>query len=96
MNIESHTALDMKFMLEKFPNVFRGEGLLEGDLHLEVDSTVPPVKLPPRMPPITLREKYKAELKRLEDLSIITKVNEPSDWISSAVVVTKPNGKIRL
>ena len=96
MNIESHTALDMKFMLENFPNVFRGEGLLEGDLHLEVDSTVPPVKLPPRKPPITLREKYKAELKRLEDLSIITKVNEPSDWISSVVVVTKPNGKIRL
>ena len=36
MNIESHTALDMTFMLEKFPNVFQGEGLLESDLHLEV------------------------------------------------------------
>ena len=56
MNNESHTALDIKFMLEECSNVSRGEGLLEGDLHLEVDSTVPPVKLLPRKPPITLRE----------------------------------------
>jgi len=32
----------------------------------------------------------------MEKLSIITKVKEPTDWVSSLIVVTKPNGDLRI
>jgi len=70
--------------------VFRGEGKLEGDLHLEIDPNVPPVQLPTRKVPITIKEKLKEELDRLEGLNIITPVNVPTSGIS-ATVVTEEN-----
>ena len=65
-----------------------------GKLHLQVDHCVRPVQLPARKPPVAL--KYQEALKRLVERGIIAKVSEPTDWISSPVVVMKPNGKIRL
>ena len=67
-----------------------------GKLHLQVDHCVRPVQLPARKPPVALKEKYQEALKRLAERGIIAKVSEPTDWISSPVVVMKPNGKIRL
>ena len=43
-----------------------------------------------------LKEKYQEEPERLVERGIIAKVSEPTDWISSTVVVMKPNGKMRL
>ncbi|XP_033731751.1 uncharacterized protein K02A2.6-like [Pecten maximus] len=84
--------------LEKqYPDVFQGEGKFKGDkLHLQIDSSVPPVKLPVRKQPLALKERVKGELDRLVEKDIIIPVNEPTDWISSIVVVTKPSGKVRL
>lgn len=76
--------------------VFEGEGMLMGKLHLQKDHCVPQVQLPARKPPFALKEKYQEELKRLVERGIIAKGSEPTDWISSTVVVMKPNGKIRL
>lgn len=67
-----------------------------GKLHLQVDHFVLSVQLPVRKPPVALKEKYQGELKRLVERGIIAKDSEPTDWISSTVVVMKPNGKIRL
>ena len=60
------------------------------------NNSFPPVKLPPHKVPLAIRDEYRNELDRLEKLAIITRVKEPSEWISSTVVVTKPNGKVRL
>jgi len=43
-----------------------------------------------------MKDKYQGYLERLVEGGIIAKVSEPTEWISSTVVVMKPNGKIRL
>ena len=83
-------------VIKDYPDLFKGEGKLQGQLHLELDETVQPVQLPPRRVPLAVKDKLKAELERLAKLEILTKVEEPTDWISSLVVTTKRNGKVRL
>jgi len=51
---------------------------------------------PPRKIPFTQREKVKEELDRMEKLGVIRKAEEPTEWVSSLVVVEKPNGNVRL
>ena len=93
MNTASLTLDQVK---EEFGDVFKGQGCMEGKLHLEIDKTVTPVINPPRRVPFALKEKLKSELDRLEGLEMIRKVKEPTDWVSSLVVVEKPNGKLRI
>ena len=85
------------FILQ-YNDVFTGEGKLEGQLHLEIDKNVQPVKLhvPTRRVPIALREPLKQELDRLSNIGVIQKVDTPTDCISALVVTTKKNGKVRL
>ena len=52
-----------------------------------------------RKVPFALREKLKEELfdvYLMEKLDIITKMDEPTDWVSSMVIVVKKNGDLRL
>ena len=44
---------------------------------------------------VALREKVKAELDRMEKLNVISKVDEPTKWVNSMVVVPKQNGAVR-
>ncbi len=83
-------------LLQKFDDVFKGEGKLEGELHLETDKTVTPVKLPCRKWPLAIKENVRKELERLQKMEIIKPVDTPTDWISSIAVAMKPNGKVRL
>ena len=41
-------------------------------------------------------DKPKAELERMKQLDVIEKIDEPTDCVSSLVIVEKPNGQIRL
>ena len=88
--------IDRNSILSDFEDVFQGYGKLEGDLHLEVDKSVTPVKMPLRKLPIAVKDKVQAELARMTSAGIITPVNEPTDWISALLVVMKPNGKVRI
>jgi hypothetical protein len=42
-----------------------------------------------------MKQAVKQKISDLEKMSIITKVTEPTEWISSMVVVKKPN-KLRI
>ena len=90
------STLTKEYILKEFADVFDGDGRLEGDLHLEIDPTVPPVQLPTRKVPIAIKEKLREELDRLETRNIGTPVNVPTAWISATVVTMKKNGNIRL
>ena len=90
------STLTKEYILKKFADVFDGDGKLEGDLHLEIDPTVPPVQLPTRKVPIAIKEKLREELDRLETRNIVTPVTVPTAWISATVVTMKKNGNIRL
>ena len=80
----------------EYADLFEGVGLLEGEVHLVIDQTVPPVQMPLRRLPIGVRDKVAAELQRLEANGIIAPVAEPTPWVSALLVVAKPDGRIRL
>ena len=88
--------LSQEQIMSEFGDVFKGQGHMKGKLHLEVDESVTPVIMPLQREPFALKEKLKDELNRLEDLNMIRKVEEPTQWVSSLVVVQEPNGKLRV
>ena len=47
---------------------------------------------PPRRVPVTLRPKIQDELKRMEKLNVIEKVEAPTEWVTNI----KPNGQLRI
>lgn len=83
-------------LFKKYKCVFEGIGRLPGTHTLLIDESVPPVVSSSRKIPIKLRPKLQEELHRLEKLNIIKRVDEPTDWVSSIVLVEKPDGKLRL
>ena len=56
---QSKTPLTTESILKEYADVFRGEGKLEGDLHLEIDPNMPPVQFLTRKVPIAIKEKLK-------------------------------------
>ena len=81
----SKTSLTAETILKEHADVFRGEGRLEGDLHLGINPNVPPVQPQTRKVPIAIKGKLKEELIHLEGLNIITPVNVPK-WVMSDYV----------
>jgi hypothetical protein len=80
----------------RYSSVFKGEGLFRVKLHLELDDSVKPVKMPLRRVPIAMKEKHKKELIKLENKCKIAKVNIPTDWISSLVIEKKRSNALRI
>ena len=63
---------------------------------IEVDANVQPVGTPTRRIPMALKEKFKKEIDRLQNLGVITPVEKPTPWVSSMVVATKKSGALRI
>ena len=80
----------------KYKDVFTGLGCLPGKHTIKLKKDAMPVVEPCRKVPFTLHEKLKAELERMERDGVITKVTEPTEWVSSLVIVHKPNGNIHV
>ena len=86
----------MKEINATYSDVFKGLGCTEGELHLEVDEKVTPEIMPPRRVPLSLKDRLKEELTRLEKEHVIIKEEEPIYWVSSLVLTEKPKGKLRV
>lgn len=80
----------------EYPDVFNGDGRLEGEYRLEIDESVKPVQLPKRRVPVAMMKPLKAELQDLQRRGIITPVESSTDWINGMVVVQKQNGQLRV
>ena len=91
-------SLDEKnsHFFDAYEDVFGELGCIPGEYHINVDHTVKPVVHPARRVPFALKEKLKAELNRMVSLGVIEKVDKPTDWVNSIVIVEKSNGDIRL
>ncbi|KAL9958346.1 hypothetical protein ACROYT_G035351 [Oculina patagonica] len=84
-------------LVVKYADVFdNGLGKLPGKVHLQVDPASQPVILPARKVPVSVREKFKLELQRLQDLKVIAPVDEPTEWVSQFVVAVKKSGDLRV
>ena len=81
----------------EFPELFSDKvGLAKGYVHrVRTRTEVQPVQHKLRRLPFAIRDQVSAELKRLEDLDIIERV-DASEWISALVVAHKKSGDVRL
>ena len=64
--------------------------------HIELKDNVQPTVVPPRKVPFASRDKFKKELDRMEKMDAIEKVEKSTDCVNAAVVVEKPNSKLRV
>ena len=76
--------------------MFRGLGRLKDSYSIEIDDSIRPVVNAPRHIPVPMRKKVHEKLEQLVNEGVITPVTDATDWVSSMVVVQKPNGQIRL
>ena len=81
---------------DNYEDVFGELGCIPGEYHIDVDPNIKPVVHPARRVPFALKEKLKAELNRMVSLGVIEKVDKPTDWVNSIVIVEKSNGDIRI
>ena len=68
---------------------------MDGLCHTVVDKAVRPVVQLPRKVPVALRDRLKEELDKLVKEGIIMQVTESTKWVSSQVLVNKPE-KLRI
>lgn len=86
-----------KTVIEQFPQLFSGLGRMEGEYKIELKPDAKPYSLStPRRIPLPLMPKVKKELKRMEDLGVISRVEQPTDWCAGMVPVPKANNEVRI
>lgn len=95
-NSASLHMLSTDSIVQEFSDVFVGLGCLPGEYSIQVDPSVKPVVHPCRKVPFAIQDKLKDELDRMEQLEVICKEDNPTQWVSSMVVVEKKNGKLRI
>ena len=85
-------------ILQKYSELFSANhlGKISYVHKINLKEDAHPVVNPPRKVPFAIKSKVHSEIKRMEDLGVIRKVDEPTDWVNSMVTVHKPNGDVRV
>ena len=60
---------------------------------MEINTNVLPIFHLPRKKPISVLQKLEAELDCMRKPDVLDEIDEPTDWVSSLVIVEKPNGQ---
>ena len=82
---------------DKFPEVYRGLGQLPESFEIKLKEKAIPYSLPvPRRLPIGLREATEKELRRMEEIGVIERVEGPREWCAGMVVAPKTSGGVRV
>jgi len=82
-------------LIEQYSDVFKGLGCLGDPYHIDIDKSIPPTQHVPRRVPVAMKEHLEQKLTELTKQGIVTKVEEPTPWISNMVAIRKP-GKLRI
>ena len=80
-------------LVKQFKDVFEGLGCLKTPYCIRVDLAVRPTICPPRNQPVALKSRIKEEVDTMEQMKVIKKVEEPTDWVNAMVFVEKPYTK---
>ena len=83
-------------LIEKNEDLFGLGRLRRHEYDIKLRNDVQPVKNPPRTIPHKLRDEIQKELQRMEQLGVIARVNEPTEWVNSMTYVRKPSGAVRI
>ena len=89
--VQSHTPIE-----EEFSDCFGEIGCLKRTHHIELRDDVKPVIIPVRQVPFALKPKLKDGLQHMVELNVIEPVEKPTEWVNALVIVSKPNGKLRI
>ena len=65
-------------LLDEYPEVFEGIGCLQEEHQISLNPSVKPVIHPQRRIPLSITDKLKQELDKMENLGVIEKVDEPT------------------
>ena len=90
-SLNSRACLVCKDIKEKYANIFKGLGCLSQPYHIELDPDITLVVNPQRKIPVAIKDRLKVELEAMEKQGVIRKVDSPTDWVNSTVIVEKPN-----
>ena len=84
-------------IVNQHQDLFKGLGKLETEYDIKLAPNVTPYSVySPRRIPLPMMSKVKAELERLQDLGVITPVEDPTPWCAPIVVVPKLTGSVRV
>ena len=84
-------------IVSQYPTLFKGLGTIKGEYEIVLKKDARPYALAtPRRIPLPLKGQVEEELKRMEALGVIRKVDVPTDWCAGMVVVPKNNNKVRI
>ena len=83
-------------VLQNFSDLFSGIGCLPEKHKIKLKQNCQPVINAPRRYPYTLKKTIIEEIERLEKMGIVKPVHEPTEWVNSLVVISKPNGGVRV
>ena len=94
--IQRVNIVQTKTDIEKqFSRLFDGLGKLEEEYKIVLrDDAQPYAQSTPRCIAIPLWPKVKDELEQMEQMGVVSRVCEPTDWCSSMVVVPKADGSV--
>jgi len=71
-------------------------GEFPGEHHINIDTTEQPVIHPPRRVALAVQPKLKQLLDQMVQNGVLVQRDEPTDCVSSLVVVQKSNGQLRI
>ncbi|XP_049511281.1 uncharacterized protein LOC125939845 [Dermacentor silvarum] len=82
-------------LAQAYRDVFQGTGCVKREYRMVLRKGAIRSVQTPRRVPLALQKPLKEELERMLKAGIITKVEEPTDWVSPLVIITN-NGKLRI
>ena len=83
-------------LMAAYPKQFHKVGNFPGEYHIVLEEDSHPVIHAPCKCPIHLKDELKQELDDIEQRSVIKKMTEPTDWVSSIVISRRKNGKLQI
>ena len=95
----NHIISGVQNLLNKFSDVFdvtKVGRISQCSYDIKLQSDAVPVIHASRKVPFTLINDVTNELKRMEQLGVIAKVETPTQWVNSMVIVEMPNKTIRI
>ena len=90
-----HTLQKVDKFVVRFPKLFQGLGRIQSEYQISLQERAKPFALSTlRRVLLSLIPKVKLELQRMEDMSVIRKVEWLTEWCAGIVVVPKSNGSL--
>ena len=85
-------SIDLDSVKKTYPKLCEGLGLVQKEYTIKLKPGAKPVALKaPRRVALPLLGKVKAELERMVQLGVISRIEEPTDWCCGMVVAPKKN-----